>query len=831
MAMDNANLPDGIASTPDGDKQILATALVLAKKGLSPTWLRGKSPFEKDWQNKGDKSADELRQSYVPGYNLGIRCGKWSCPKPGYGLVVVDVDVYDPAYAQEAYEKLTELTGGAAGAYVISGSRRGGRHCWYACPLDKLPTGSRKVLAKSGKKVEVEIRGERKTKPAWVIEVLMTGAQVVVPPSIHPDTGLTYEWGEGWSTSDAVPDIPEELLNALVDGGRPPPKTQSPALPVETPLGKCLFMQHCHQAAAGLEEPLWHAAACNLAVCEGGREAFHAMSKRDAARYNPEETDRKFDRAVKEGKPHTCEKIKELGFPCPQLRSDGSCAIHGGRAPAGFNQSKKSKKSKNNTICSKVLKLTDGFRLTHDADDKTYAQIPAGDHYVTMRIGSDGFDKWLRHEFYRRHQKVAGDRAINDALKLFKARALFEGEQVQAYRRVAPYKGGILLDLCNPNWECVQITKEGWGIIPIPQDAILIRTRGMLEITAPVRGGSLDELLEYINICKDDHLLVFGWLLAALNPSGPYPILTLQGEQGSAKSTTTRNLRSLIDPNSAPLRSLPTKERDLIIAASNSRINCWDNLSGLSDASSDRLCRLSTGGGFSTRELYEDDEEALFEVMRPIILNGIDEIAARNDLLDRSLIVNTPVIPPDQRRDEKSLAAALENARPRILGALLDAVSCALHNRETTTLKELPRMADFAIWATAAEPALGLQPGEFMAAYNANRRAAIQLNLEQNSLAEAIKNRVVSGPIRGNYREILDQLRDQLRKVHFDPLPLDFPKTARGLANKLKRLIPALRSEGIEVKINDRSHGKNHVEIRDVVLPRLEKQLEEQYAT
>jgi hypothetical protein len=51
------------------------------------------------------------------------------------------------------------------------------------------------------------------------------------------------------------------------------------------------------------------------------------------------------------------------------------------------------------------------------------------------------------------------------------------------------------------------------------------------------------------------------------------------------------------------------------------------------------------------------------------------------------------------------------------------------------------------------------------------------------------------------------------------------------LANKLKRLIPARRSEGIEVKINDRSHGKNHVEIRDVVLPRLERQLEEQYAT
>jgi hypothetical protein len=100
MAMDNANHPDEVTSTPDDDEMMLATALVLCKKGLSPIWLRGKSPFESDWQIKETKSVDELRQSYVHGYNLGIRCGKWSHPKPGYGLVVVDVDVNDSAYAQ-----------------------------------------------------------------------------------------------------------------------------------------------------------------------------------------------------------------------------------------------------------------------------------------------------------------------------------------------------------------------------------------------------------------------------------------------------------------------------------------------------------------------------------------------------------------------------------------------------------------------------------------------------------------------------------------------------------------------------------------------------------
>jgi hypothetical protein len=139
-------------------------------------------------------------------------------------------------------------------------------------------------------------------------------------------------------------------------------------------------------------------------------------------------------------------------------------------------------------------------------------------------------------------------------------------------------------------------------------------------------------------------------------------------------------------------------------------------------------------------------------------------------------------------------------------------------------------MADFALWVTAAEPALGLQPGEFMDAYNANRREAIQLNLEQDSVAETIKSLLVHGTIRGNYNEILDKLKNHARKGAFDTIPLDFPKSAKGMANKLQRLKPALREDGIEVTTPPRSHGKNCIEIRDTTLESLKNQLEEKYA-
>ena len=104
-------------------------------------------------------------------------------------------------------------------------------------------------------------------------------------------------------------------------------------------------------------------------------------------------------------------------------------------------------------------------------------------------------------------------------------------------------------------------------------------------------------------------------------------------------------LKKLIDPSEPLLRSLPRESRDLYIAASNSWVVSLDNVSGLRIWLSDDLCRLATGGGFATRELYTEDEEKIFSALRPVILNGIEEIATRSDLLDRCILLELPMIP------------------------------------------------------------------------------------------------------------------------------------------------------------------------------------------
>ena len=209
----------------------------------------------------------------------------------------------------------------------------------------------------------------------------------------------------------------------------------------------------------------------------------------------------------------------------------------------------------------------------------------------------------------------------------------------------------------------------------------------MAALPEPVRGGSVSELRAFVNVADDgDWHLLLGWLVGALRPAGPYPVLGLHGEQGSAKTTTARVLGELVDPSTVPVRAAPRDERDLMIAATNRWLVNLDNLSRIPPWLSDAICRLATGGGFTTRELYTDEDEVLFDAMRPVIINGIEELATRSDLLDRAILLTLPTIEPDRRRPEKEYWDAFDRARPRILGALLDAlaVPCATSTRPTS---------------------------------------------------------------------------------------------------------------------------------------------------
>jgi hypothetical protein len=454
------------------------------------------------------------------------------------------------------------------------------------------------------------------------------------------------------------------------------------------------------------------------------------------------------------------------------------------------------------------LALEAGVTLFHTPDGDAYATMAVDGHQETWPLKVRAFRRWLSRLFYASEDKTPGSQAVQDALGVLEGKALFDGAEHPVYTRLAAHDDAIYLDLADEQWRAIAITASGWRVTDAPPVKFR-RARGMLPLPVPTRGGTLSDLTPFVNLGSEaDRILVQAWLLATLRPAGPYPILVVHGEQGSAKSTLVRVLRGLVDPNTAALRSTPGDERDLVIAAHNGWVIALDNLSHVPDWLSDALCRIATGGGFGTRELYSDAEETIFNAMRPITANGIEELATRGDLLDRAILLYLPRIPDETRRHEADFWRDFEAARPRILGALLDIVSAAMRTLPTITLDRFPRMADFALWACAAASATDWTATMFLEAYDSARESASALTLDAFPVGSVLRE-FLGGRWEGTASELLAALEHTAGEAVTRQKA--WPKNPRSLSNTLRRLAPTLRTIGINVTLPSGSHKKGRI--------------------
>lgn len=408
-------------------------------------------------------------------------------------------------------------------------------------------------------------------------------------------------------------------------------------------------------------------------------------------------------------------------------------------------------------------------------------------------VRSKNFRRFLQREYYHTTGKPPGGQAFSDAIDQIEGKAMFETylKPREVHVRSSYQSGKIFIHLADEANTVIEVSANGWNL-GTTETTYFWRPSSLLELPIPEKGGCIDLLKPFLNYGEErDFRLMIAWILAALNPSIPCPAINLQGEQGSAKTTQSKVLRLLTDPNGAPVRSAPGDERDLVIQANNSRVICLDNLSGMKPWLSDALCRIITGSGFSTRKLYSDNEEQIFHAQRPVILNGIDDIATRGDLLDRSIVLSLPAIPKGQRKDERLYWKEFHEVRPLIFGALLDAVSYGLSN--PVKLDSLPRMADFAEWVTSCEGAFGWEPGTIVNDYNENRGKAVETGLDSDILASAIRKILKD---RSEVRYAATELIAKIEIISGDVNKRYLP-TTRTLKDRMTRLSPALRQIGI----------------------------------
>ena len=427
--------------------------------------------------------------------------------------------------------------------------------------------------------------------------------------------------------------------------------------------------------------------------------------------------------------------------------------------------------------------------------EEAYADVLIDVHRETMPVRSRLFNRWLRKLYRDETGRGAPQEALTHAVENLDAEAAWAAQR-KVHIRTASHNGRLYVDLGDDTWRVVEIDAGGWRILSGPQEVRFRRTPTMTSLPVPLNGDSvqgINALRSFLNVGEGDFVLCVAWILASLRDTGPYPLLVLTGEHGTAKSTAARLLRSLVDPARPPTSGIPRDERDVVIAARHRHVLALDNLSGLPKWLSDTLCRLSTSEGYTTRALRTDNEEAVFEALRPVILTGIDNPSVRGDLADRSIIIRLAPIADSARRTESELMDAFEEVRPRIFGALLDGLSEGVRRYGGVTLERLPRMADFFRWAVACEGAYW-PPGTFLATYDDAQASATKDVVEDSPIWPPLRQFLEETPsFDGTASELLNQIGAYKQ---YDKSPRGWPSTGAAMGKQLMRLAPSLRKLG-----------------------------------
>lgn len=264
--------------------------------GLELHWLapREKRPVGRQWQSHPPRSVSDLQSEFRNGYNLGVRTGSWSTPDPNDQLLIVDVDIKspDPAHQAAAYTALEGILGSDLSIYPTVQSGRGGgsAHFYTSAPTELALSRARTVLVKSPNTVQVVRNGERKDVQAWVIEVLGQGAQAVLPPSIHPETGNRYSWLVPLSVG--IPRMPNTGLESLFAREQLTASQATPAQPLEDLHTVRHILTHIDPDE---DYGTWITVGMGL-HSTGDEQAFELWDEwsRRGAKYNPDELEPKW---------------------------------------------------------------------------------------------------------------------------------------------------------------------------------------------------------------------------------------------------------------------------------------------------------------------------------------------------------------------------------------------------------------------------------------------------------------------------------------------------------------------------------------------------------
>lgn len=355
----------------------------------------------------------------------------------------------------------------------------------------------------------------------------------------------------------------------------------------------------------------------------------------------------------------------------------------------------------------------------NDNNDPYVALFNNG-HREILSVDSKEFSQWIEYLYYKNTNRTIRADSLSQVINIlsFKARVI-GGQKTKLYNRVAKEGNDFWYDMTDDNYSAIKISAGKWSYETLPP-ILFCRYRHQEPQVIPKQGGDIKKIFEYINL-TGYRTLFLCWLVSCFVPDIPHPMPILYGEKGAAKSTACELLKRLIDPSVMNSLNLSKNERSLVVALQVHYYLPFDNVSVINSEVSDLLCRAITGGAVQHHKLYTNGEDYIFKFKRCLTINGINNVANRSDLLDRSIMLELERVPENKRREQQDVYDSFENDRPYLLGAIFDVLSKAIQIYPTVKLNSLPRMADFCRWGYAIGQAIGGYGDEFLNEYFSNQ--------------------------------------------------------------------------------------------------------------
>jgi hypothetical protein len=280
-------------------------------------------------------------------------------------------------------------------------------------------------------------------------------------------------------------------------------------------------------------------------------------------------------------------------------------------------------------------------------------------------------------------------------------------------------------------------------------------------------------------------------------------------------------MKRIFDPSSIEVLTMPREERERVQQLEHNWLAFYDNITSMPTWISDSLCRAATGGGFTKRELYSDDEDIIFNFKRCVGINGINIAAQRGDLLDRSFLVGLDNISNEQRKTEEEIVADFETKKASILGGFLNALVIAIQMYPTVNPKGLFRMADFTRWGCAIAKALGKSEDDFLNAYESKVKSQIIEAAHASPVATVLLDYLENNIMEKNPKEwtgtpteLYKMLLDHASTLEISTRQKTWPKAPHVLIRQLNELAPSLRALGWEI-VSSKS-GNRRISISSV---------------